>query len=343
MEKVIEISVIVPTRNRAALLDRTINSLLSQSLSKEKFEVLVVDNGSTDDTKAVCNKYAALLNLKYIYAPKPGLHEGRHAGFKAASSDYLTFCDDDIEAFPSWLETIVNVFNTNKAVALVGGKNYPKYESAPPDWIIQEWTRGNEYGKILSALSILDFGEEIKEISPGYVFGCNFSIRKSVLQQCEGFHPDGMPFELIRFRGDGETYVSKYIHDSGMKALYHPGASVYHFVSSDRMTEAYFKKRYYIQGVSDAYTFLRNQTNEVKSFVNAEDTNRSLKSMIPPAVKRIIKKILFIQPPQNKVSIISEFDKQKRESHKEGYNYLIQCYQTDTEVKEWVHKKNYLS
>jgi hypothetical protein len=59
--------------------------------------------------------------------------------------------------------------------------------------------------------SILDFGNAIQEISPDYVWGCNFSIRKEVLLKVRGFHPDGMPDEFLRYRGDGETSVSREI------------------------------------------------------------------------------------------------------------------------------------
>lgn len=338
----IDISVIVPTRNRVDLLDKTLASLIPQTLNKNNFEIIVVDNGSTDNTKHICEKYKDTLNLQYIFEPQPGLHEGRHTGFKAAKSELLTFCDDDIEAFPSWLKTIVDTFNSDRSIALVGGKNYPKFETSPPDWILDYWNTGNELGKILSSLSILDFGDEIKEISPFYIFGCNYSIRKKVLQQCEGFHPDGMPFDLIRFRGDGETYVSQFIADNGYKAIYHPDASVYHFVSSDRLTKKYFNKRYYIQGISDAYTFLRKSKSEKYGSSALFSSNKFWNYFNYQQFKRIIKRFLSAK---NKVKVLTDkeiFEKEKRNSYREGYNYLLSCYKNDPEIREWVHKKNYL-
>jgi len=94
--------------------------------------------------------------------------------------------------------------------------------------------------RILIYLSILDLGDTIKTINPYHVFGCNFSIRKKILLEAGGFHPDAMPQELIRFRGDGESHVSRYILVHGYKTLYHPKASVYHLVTHNRMTEDYF-------------------------------------------------------------------------------------------------------
>jgi glycosyltransferase involved in cell wall biosynthesis len=254
----IKLSVIIPTMNRANVLERALQSIVKQSLSNQAYEVIVVDNGSTDDTKAIVNNFDEHIeNLVYIYDENPGLHVGRHRGLLAAKADILVYADDDIEALPTWLEGILESFE-NQSVVLVGGKNIPNFESTPPDWILEMWGKGSNQ-KILGHLSILDFGDEVQEISPFYVFGCNFSIRKHILLEAGGFHPDGMPQELIRYRGDGETHVSQYIYDKGYKTIYNPKASVYHLVSEGRMTKEYFKQRAYNQGVSDSYTAIRNE------------------------------------------------------------------------------------
>jgi hypothetical protein len=106
-------------------------------------------------------------------------------------------------------------------------------------------------------LSILDFGETVKEIPPEYRWGCNFSVRKRIVLEAGGFHPDGFPQEMIQYRGDGETAVSKYIHGKGYKAIYNPKASVYHFVPQNRMTQDYFCKRAFNQGISDSFAEMR--------------------------------------------------------------------------------------
>ena len=95
------ISVIIPTRNRASLLKSCLASLCHQS-PQVNFEILVVDNGSSDSTQEVIKDYQLRIpNLICIYAPEPGLHIGRHAGMRAANGDLLVFADDDIEALPS--------------------------------------------------------------------------------------------------------------------------------------------------------------------------------------------------------------------------------------------------
>jgi len=235
------------------------------------FDVIVVDNGSTDQTKEIVESYNyRIKNLQYFYDPTPGLHVGRHLGMKMAKSDILVYADDDIEAFPTWLEAIAESFK-NQDVVLVGGKNLPKFEAEPPDWIKKMWEPNKYNQRVLGYLSILDLGDQVKIINPFYVFGCNLSIRKATLLKAGGFHPDAMPQELIKYRGDCETHVSKFIQSMRYKTIYNPKASVFHVVPQERLTEAYFCKRAYLQGISDSYTIIRNgnhKTANLRSKIN---------------------------------------------------------------------------
>lgn len=249
-------SVIIPTRNRANLLDRCLDSLHRQTLSREQFEVLVIDNGSSDNTAEVAARHAATLQVSCRSAPEPGLHVGRHEGLKHAQADLLVFVDDDIEASPAWLASILEAFD-DQDVALVGGNNLPRFEQPPPAWLEKWWGQPVAQGRALGYLSILDFGEGCFDIDPGYVWGCNFAIRKDVLLAVAGFHPDGVPPERLRFRGDGETHVSESIRRLGLRTRFHSGASVQHFVPGNRMTLQYFEQRAYAQGVSDSYSDIR--------------------------------------------------------------------------------------
>lgn len=329
MEEMIRISVIIPTRNRSKLLDITLNGIASQTLPKEVYEVIICDNESTDDTKAVYERYrTSILNLSYIKTTKPGLHVGRHAGMKQAKSDLLVYIDDDIIPFPDWLETILNSFTANEDVVIIGGKNLPKYEDTPPFWILEKWNQLNRNGeRILGDLSLIDLGDKEKEISPYYVFGCNFSVRREIIIKAGGFHPDGMPFELIQYRGDGESYISSYILKNNLKALYHPTASVYHWVTRDRMTEDYFLKRHYCQGISDAYTHLRNQTISKKSKSKKQQILEFLNGSFISEIKKSIQ--------------LTDFEKKTKKSYLNGFQFLCNYYKSNDSLKDWVHKENY--
>jgi glucosyl-dolichyl phosphate glucuronosyltransferase len=251
------LSVIVPTRNRAEQLARALLSLVSQNRPRSGFEIIVVDNGSRDKTSKVISEFKEkFADIQYIYDESPGLHVGRHRGFRVAKGDFLVFVDDDIEAFPTLLSSIETAFE-NPNVVLVGGKCLPKHRARMPEWLDAMWTPNAQGERILGYLSLIDLGDDARFVNPLHVFGCNFSIRRSVLLETRGFHPDGMPGQYIRFRGDGETYVTRYVGAKGYKAFYHPTASVYHCVPRSRMTIEYICQRAYNEGISSSYTQIR--------------------------------------------------------------------------------------
>lgn len=326
-----QLSVIIPTRNRSSFLNDALQSITKQTLSLDNVEVIVVDNGSSDNTKDVVLAYKAQIpNLSYIYDEKPGLHVGRHHGYKQAKSDILVFADDDIEATPTWLEGILESFESQEVV-LVGGKNSPKFEGTVPFWITEKWHKLNDFGHCMPELSLIDFGEETKEIPAYYVYGCNFAIRKEILDKTTGFHPDGMPFELIEFRGDGESFVSKYIQEHHLKSLYNPKASVFHKVPKERMTLDYFKKRAFCQGVEMSYIDLRYGTQRAKiSFL------QKLKIFVYNMLR--FANIDKIEATQQQ----TDREKEINLSRQIGYIYHKKKYQSSQTLKDWVHKNNYL-
>lgn len=320
------ISVVIPTRNRAALLSPAIRSLLSQTLDKNRFETLIIDNGSTDHTQEVVSNYTDQLpNLRYIQAPEPGLHIGRHRGMREAKGDILVFADDDIEATPAWLESYHQLFSDSQ-VAMAGGNNFPLFIQPPPNWLKCLWEHSKlGRGRSLPALSVLDLKGGPRKLSPYLVWGCNFAIRKSVLLEAGGFHPDGMPRELIRYRGDGETHVSRHIADNGLKCMFHPGASIHHKVTPERMTYSYFRQRGYSQGVSDSYTALRNQ--------NVSGRNLMRRGAL--WAWRTLKNAVCLSAEARQA--LSEL----KQGHREGYAYHQNCYKNDPEIRAWVHKPDY--
>jgi glucosyl-dolichyl phosphate glucuronosyltransferase len=326
------ISVIIPTRNRANLLNSALKSIVNQKISSSKFEVLVINNGSNDNTSRIINNYKkALFNLEEIYVHKPGLHNGRHAGMKKAKGNILVFTDDDIEALPTWLSTIDIEFK-DPEVAMVGGNNFPLFLNKPPDWLNRMWNRKNFKGyKSIPSLSIIEFNCSKNLFSPYLVWGCNFSIRKDVLLKAGGFHPDSMPDKLIHFRGDGETHVSKYIDDHGLKCVFNSKASVYHKVTPERMTIDYFYKRSFNQGISDSYTKLRSN---LKLSDHRFDVLILVKKILA-SLKNIINKNL-VSSTEKKII------KAQIKGYKEGFRFHQTFYHNNIELRDWVHKDNYM-
>ena len=131
----IRISAIICTLNRAAYLEKAIQSLADQTLPEEQFEIIVVDNGSTDNTKTMVEGFKHLENLRYIYEPIMGLSQARNTGWQNAQGDYVAYLDDDAIACPEWLERIVQAFDTvEPRPGSVGGKVIPVWEAERPAW-----------------------------------------------------------------------------------------------------------------------------------------------------------------------------------------------------------------
>ncbi len=335
------LSVVIPTRNRADTLRACLVSLQSQTLPSDSFEVIVVDNGSTDNTSDVVRDFTNSLQLVYSYKDEPGLHVGRHEGLRLAKSDLLVYIDDDIKALPCWLEAIAASF-ADASVAMVGGNNYPDFEVPPPAWLAQIWElsqiaeQSSCKGRAFFPLSILDFGEGCFEIDPGYVWRCNFSIRRDVLIQAGGFHPDAMPKNKLRYRGDGETHVSDFVRAAGLKALFDSRASIYHLVSIDRMTLDYFCHRFYLDGILNSYSFIR-ATGGVPG------PGHALRNIITLAMIRLkyaAKRVAYLNDPVKSQLAIVWNAAQK--AYWKGYRFHTREVSNDSEMLRWVLKESYL-
>ena len=343
------LSVIVPTRNRAELLELALHSLAQQTLSPSNFEIIVVDNGSRDSTSAVAAQFEkrSAGRIRYVYEASPGLHVGRHYGLRKADGDIVVFMDDDIEAFPTLLSTIAAAFEDSQT-ALVGGKCLPKHEGPAPEWLSAMWAPNAHGERILGYLSLIDLGEFPKLVDPVLVFGCNFSIRRSVLVEAGGFHPDGVPQRYIRFRGDGETYVSRYIARRGYKALYHPGASIYHHVPRSRTTLEYLCQRAYNQGISNSYTNIRTThglDSDVQSSKGAtQHSDRARRKKIGEIISSMqnrAARLLQIRPTEELIKFQDIYLGAIAAAYEAGYAFHQAAAHESEMLLEWVLRSDY--
>jgi glycosyltransferase involved in cell wall biosynthesis len=325
------ISIIIPTLNRATLLELAIKSFCFQNFSPQEFEILVVDNGSTDNTKDITvdaiNAFPSH-QIRYIYEPEPGLLSGRHRGALEAKGEILIFVDDDIEADSNWLQAIKESFD-DPTVQIVGGRNLPKYEIEPPEWLEWFWL-DHPYGKFCGALSLLDFGDKVTEIDANFVWGLNFSIRKSALFELGGFHPDCISKHLQHFQGDGETGLTQKANQKGYKAIYQPSALVFHSVSKDRMTYEYFDKRYFYQGVCDSYSLVREGKGQVTEASFIERIKAILRKN-----KQALKKLIYKE--NEKDDLMARFDR----AYQKGYHFHQNAVRQIPELVDWILRENY--
>jgi glycosyltransferase involved in cell wall biosynthesis len=118
-----ELTILVCTHNRAELLSGVLESLGNQSLGRERFEVIVVDNASTDDTPAVADRCAkqGKLQARYVREPELGLDAARNRGIREARGEIVAFLDDDARARYDWAEAVLDGFSRHDA-PIVGGR-----------------------------------------------------------------------------------------------------------------------------------------------------------------------------------------------------------------------------
>lgn len=338
------VSIIIPTFNRFDQLNRTLSALMKLKTDVLLFEIIVIDNGSTDSTKNVVQKHIDLNNSKaiyYHYDAEPGLLTGRHLGAKLAKGDILTFIDDDVQVSETWLNTIIEVMQNKPEVAFLTGPNLPKYESNPPYWLGYFW-RKVPNGKYCSWLSLLYLGNKIQEIHPNFVWGLNFTIRKNVFVELGGFHPDCIPKSLQKFQGDGETGLTKKGFEKGYKALYHPKVKLFHEVPSSRLTFEYFDQRAYYNGVGKSFSELRLQNGFYDKVNEIQIKKKSNFIKIKSKLNEILLYFGFFK--NDKIPIeIENLKKRFLQKEKEGFQFHQNMFQENQEVKNWVLKQDYFN
>ncbi len=243
----IKISAIITTHNRDEYLKKALKGLSEQTLPRNQFEILVVDNASTDNTKQIVSDMFSLLsNTQYIYESVLGLTHARNTGWMTARGRYIAFLDDDAIPSPQWLEKIVETFETVKpSPGCVGGKIQPIWESPRPSWL-------ND--KLAQCLTILDWSDTPSFIKqPQYVAGTNIAFPRDLIKKVNGFKSD-LGRVGKRLLSNEEILITRQIEKMGFKTYYHPDIAVYHHIIASRINKTWFTSRHYWQGVSDAIT-----------------------------------------------------------------------------------------
>jgi glycosyltransferase involved in cell wall biosynthesis len=252
-----DISVILPTRNRAALLGRVLGLLCEQTLAPDAFEICVVDNASTDATPKVMelvHTHYPHHRISYVREERLGVSFARNTGIANTTGAWVVFADDD--AFPpaDWLERLVKKTQSMAAedpkLAKVGGEVAPIWAAPRPDWLTDEML------PLLTAVS--GFGDKPRYVDEGLLEN-NCCYRREALVAAGGF-----PTTLDRKGGNllsGGHAVDLVMIMAGWKLFYDPSICVQHYIHADRLTPAWFRRRYFWQGVSDfaVYDYLKGK------------------------------------------------------------------------------------
>lgn len=226
--KELQITIIVCTYNRSELLKNAILSLMNQTISDDLYEIIIIDNNSTDSTKAVVKELNANhKNLKYIFEDKQGLSNARNTGYLNANSLYVGYMDDDAKASQNYIEKIIKIIK-NYSPDIFGGPIFPFYECEKPTWFKDEYGTYSSY----------DFSGWITNLEQ-FLSGSNIIFRKSLLEEFGGFNPNLGMQGAARKYGE-ETQVVYWAHRNNKKVYYLNDLIVFHLVPKNKFNPLFF-------------------------------------------------------------------------------------------------------
>jgi glycosyltransferase involved in cell wall biosynthesis len=240
-----ELSVILCTYNRSNGLIKTLKSLQSQDLPKNfAWEVVVVDNNSTDDTPEKVREFAENSDLvvRYVKEKKQGLSHARNKGVAEARGRYLHFTEDDEIADKDLIREIYGTFKTCNCDC-VGGKIYLKCEEKMPEWLTKD---------LWGFLGYLNYGDNaIQMDEQRYPFGGNMTFSREVFDRI-GLFNVSLGRKGGELFGGEEVDFFRRLLSAGSKGVYQPKALVYHIIDKSRLKKNYFRMLHYKEGMQRA-------------------------------------------------------------------------------------------
>lgn len=239
------IAVVICTHNRAKLLRRTLASVAAQTIPVAEREIVLVDDGSTDDTRAAAVEFAEhVTGFTAIHQANAGLGAARNAGWRATRAPIVAFLDDDAIAPPDWLESIRADFARGDArLGILGGPIDPEWESPPPPWLTRD---------LMGWLTVFDLGPAPLTSSTDPLFGgANMAFRTDALRAVNGF-PINLGRKGASLLSHEEVAIWSAVSAHGWINAYDPALRVRHFTPSARMTIPWFRRRLYWEGISIA-------------------------------------------------------------------------------------------
>lgn len=236
-------SVVIPTFNRAGLLAGAVESLLQQAFDPLAFEIIVVDNGSSNETREMVEKLRAgstKHTLHYLFVPEPGGGIARRAGAASARGEWVAYMDDDARASPGWLQTAAEVLRERRDLSGMGGPIHPFYLADRPAWFQDEY-------------EIRTWGDAPRYLTRDEAFaGANMLFPRELLKKLGEAMPGfGMVGNMMHFGEDTILFEQAWKLLGQAKFYYHPGLLMYHAVPARNMDTGYILRRQFSIGASN--------------------------------------------------------------------------------------------
>ena len=247
-------SIVIATYNRATELRDTLASIAGQRTSAP-WEVLVIDNNSSDDTARVIMAAAKgfPVPLRYIHEPVQGRSAALNAGIRHASGDIVLTTDDDVRVEPDWLEC-AGAALARLSCDYVGGRVLPIWRGARPPWL------ADRPGPHWAVIALLDYGEAPLELTARMPLGVNMAFRRDVFNRVGGWDE--------RIGRKAGTLLGQEVREwciraraLGVRGYYAPELSVRHIIPAARLEKRYFRRGFYWRGISRALLYQQQGLN----------------------------------------------------------------------------------
>jgi len=236
-----DISVVICTYNRSHNLKGVLKSLSEQIMPKElQWEIIIVDNNSTDETKSVVEGFKAFsgLRINYFFEPKQGKSYALNTGIQKAQGDIIAFTDDDIMVPTNWVEAIYSSFKKYCCDGLCGRIHIKLPQRIPP-WLTKE---------LWGFLGYLNYGDEPFFITEEAIFGGNVVYTRAVIERTGMFDVNRGRSADKLLGGEDVEYGERVVRQ-GNRVLYQPDLQVYHVIPSSKIRRRYFLKLHYYEGL----------------------------------------------------------------------------------------------
>ncbi len=240
------LTAIICTYNRARYVGKLLESIAANDLAKTEYELLLVDNNCTDNTREVCEAFAAAhpdVIFRYTTESEQGLSAAKNRGIKEAKGDIIVYIDDDALVDPWYLRTYAEWFATHPETMACGGPIEPLYETSEPDWM-------TPYTKALLT-AWMNYGEKVREYPRGrYPGGGNAAYRKEVFEQVGGFNT-ALGRKGGNLMGSEEKDIFDKMHTLNMQILYLPEPILHHCIPQAKLEKPYFDRLTLQMGISE--------------------------------------------------------------------------------------------
>jgi glucosyl-dolichyl phosphate glucuronosyltransferase len=238
------ITVVICTYNRCRDLPHALRSVAASIVpAATNWEVIVVDNNSSDETREVVQSFCRANppgRFRYAFEPRQGLSQARNAGIREARGDVIAFTDDDVTVEPTWLENLTaNLHSTQWAGA--GGRVHPPKDFTPPQWLTLDGPMD-----VTGPLAWFDRGNQAGELRRA-PYGANMAFQRRVFEKYGGFRTDlGRCGDNLM--SNEETEFALRLTSGGERLRYEPSALVYHPISEERLTTRYLREWWFSYG-----------------------------------------------------------------------------------------------